>query len=105
MVDAWAIGAGLSASFASTTAAKVERVLLDLFACLGVDHELAYRYPAIVAGVGASGAFAVPVAPLCDVHADGQDVFAVLPMVQEVRAVAGLFAVVDRVEAPARAAG
>jgi hypothetical protein len=40
-------------------------------------------------------------------YSDGerQDVFAVLPAVREVRAVAGLFTVVDRVEAPARAAG
>ena len=33
-------------------AAQVLRVLLDLLACLGVDHELAYRYPAIVAAMG-----------------------------------------------------
>ena len=42
--------------------------------------------------------------PLGNVHADGQDVLAVLPATQEVGAVAGLFAVVDRVEAPTRAA-
>jgi hypothetical protein len=39
---------------------------------------------------------------LCDVDADGQDVLAVLPVILEVGAVAGLFAVVDQVEAPAR---
>src|SRR5215217_2546180 len=44
---------GLSASFASATATEVERKLLYLLARLGVDHDLAYRYPAIVAGVGA----------------------------------------------------
>jgi hypothetical protein len=32
-------------------AAEVKRVLLYLFACLVVDHELAYRHPAVVAGV------------------------------------------------------
>src|SRR5215218_10483257 len=44
-------GLGLSASFASATAAEVERVLLRLLARLGVNRDLAYRYPAIVAGV------------------------------------------------------
>jgi len=34
-------------------AAEVKRVLLRLLARLRVDHELAYRYPAVVAGVGA----------------------------------------------------
>jgi hypothetical protein len=34
------------------TAAEVLRELLCLLARLGVDHDLAYRYPAIVAGVG-----------------------------------------------------
>src|SRR5215218_23781 len=52
LVDAWAIGVGLSASFASATATEVEREFFYLFARLRVDHELAYRYPAIVAGVG-----------------------------------------------------
>jgi len=46
-------GCRLSASFASAAAAEVERVLLRLLTRLGVDHDLAYRYPAIVAGVGA----------------------------------------------------
>jgi hypothetical protein len=32
-------------------AAEVKRVLLCLLARFGVDHELAYSYPAIVAGV------------------------------------------------------
>ena len=32
-------------------AAEVKRELLSLLACLGIDHELAYRHPAIVAGV------------------------------------------------------
>jgi hypothetical protein len=44
----------LSASFASTASAKVERELFYLFARLRVNRNLAYRYPAIVAGVGAS---------------------------------------------------
>jgi len=51
MVDAWAIGTGLSAIRA--TAAEVKRVLLRLLARLRVDHDLSKRYPAIVAGVGA----------------------------------------------------
>jgi hypothetical protein len=34
-------------------AAEVKRVLLDLFARLGVEDDLAQRYPAVVAGVGA----------------------------------------------------
>jgi hypothetical protein len=34
------------------TATEVKRVLLRLLAGLGVNHDLAYRYPAIVAGVG-----------------------------------------------------
>jgi hypothetical protein len=34
-------------------AAEVKRVLLRLLARLGVDRNLAYRYPAVVAGVGA----------------------------------------------------
>jgi len=33
--------------------AEVQRELLRLLARLGVDHELAYRYPAFAAGVGA----------------------------------------------------
>jgi len=33
-------------------AAEVLRELLSLLARLGVDHELAYRYPAVVAYVG-----------------------------------------------------
>jgi hypothetical protein len=33
-----------------TLAAEVKRVLLRLFTRLGVDHELSYRHPAIVAG-------------------------------------------------------
>jgi len=45
------IGTRLSAIRAA--AAEVKRVLLRLLARLGVDHDLAYRYPAIVAGVGA----------------------------------------------------
>ena len=51
VVAAWAIGAGLSAIRA--LAAKVKCVLLRLLTCPRVDHELTYRYPAIVAGVGA----------------------------------------------------
>jgi len=50
VIAAWPLGAGLSAIRA--TVAKVERVLLYLLARLGIDHELAYRYPAVVAGVG-----------------------------------------------------
>jgi hypothetical protein len=50
VVAAWAIGAGLSAIRATT--AEVKCVLLRLLAGLGVDHELAKRYPALVAGVG-----------------------------------------------------
>jgi hypothetical protein len=42
---------GLSAICAA--AAKVEREFFYLFARLRVDHDLAYRYPAIVTGVGA----------------------------------------------------
>jgi hypothetical protein len=53
MVDAWAIGAGLSASFASAAAAEVSGVLLRLLTRLGVDHDLSERYPAVVAGVRA----------------------------------------------------
>ena len=53
MADAWAIGVGLSASFVSATATEVERVLLRLLARLGVNGNLAYRHPAIGAGVGA----------------------------------------------------
>jgi hypothetical protein len=63
---------GLSASFASAAAAEVERLFNGLLARLGVDDLYLHTHPAIVAGVGASGAFAVLVAPLCDVHADGQ---------------------------------
>ena len=33
-------------------AAKVLRELLSLLARLGVDHDLAYCYPAVVTGVG-----------------------------------------------------
>jgi hypothetical protein len=51
----------LSASFASTASAKVERELFYLFARLRVNRNLAYRYPAIVAGVGASFAVLVVV--------------------------------------------
>ena len=40
------------AAFAGATTTEVERVLLRLLARLGVEDELAYRYPAIVAGVG-----------------------------------------------------
>src|SRR5215203_5327898 len=43
-------GPGLSAFGA--TATEVERVLLRLLARLGVEDDLAYRYPAIVANVG-----------------------------------------------------
>jgi hypothetical protein len=83
-------------------AAKVKRVLLRLISRLGVDSDLAQSYPAIVAGVG----FATRTpAMLCVVDPHGQDVLAVLMAVQEVGTVAGLFAVVDRVEAPTRAAG
>src|SRR5215210_4535646 len=52
MVDAWAIGAGLSAAVRATTT-KVKRELLRLLARLRVDHDLAHSYPAIVADVGA----------------------------------------------------
>jgi len=51
VVAAWLIGAGLSAIRAA--AAEVKRELLCLLARLRVDHDLAYRYPAVVAGVGA----------------------------------------------------
>jgi hypothetical protein len=43
-------------SFAGAAAAEVKRVLLYLLACLRVNRNLAYRYPAIVAGVGALAA-------------------------------------------------
>ena len=46
---AWVIGAGLSAIRA--TAAEVERELFYLFARFRIEGDLAYRYPAIVAGV------------------------------------------------------
>jgi len=49
MVDAWAIGPGLSAIRA--TATEVERLLDSLLARLGVEDDLPYRYPTIVAGV------------------------------------------------------
>ena len=52
MVDAWAIGAGLSGLSAATT--EVERVLLRLLARVGIDDRLAYRHPADVAGAWAS---------------------------------------------------
>ena len=41
----------LSASFVSTASAKVERELFYLFARFRIEGDLAYRYPAIVAGV------------------------------------------------------
>src|SRR5215217_6667888 len=44
-------GPGLSAVLAAAT--KIECVLLYLLARLRVEGDLAYRYPAIVAGVGA----------------------------------------------------
>jgi hypothetical protein len=72
---------------------------LYLFAGTGVLDNMADVDDAISAGVGAMAT------PLSNVHADGQDVLAVLPATQEVGAVAGLFAVVDRVESPTRAAG
>src|SRR5215204_7302292 len=40
-------------SFFGAAAAKVQGELFCLFARLRVDHDLAYRYPAVVAGVGA----------------------------------------------------
>jgi hypothetical protein len=83
---------------AGATLAEVKRFFLRLLARLRVDHELPYRHPSIVTGAGAP-------AFLGREHPDGQDVFAVLVVVQEVRTVAALFAVVDRVEAPACAAG
>jgi hypothetical protein len=49
VVAAWLIGAWLSAIRA--TAAEVQSELLYLLARLGVDHDLADRYPAVVAGV------------------------------------------------------
>jgi Helix-turn-helix len=70
---------------------------LDLFAVVA-DDVMADVDDAISAGVGA-----LPV--LCVVDPHGQDVFAVLLPDLVVRAVAGLFAVVDRVEASTRAAG
>jgi hypothetical protein len=41
-------------------AAEVHCELLDLFARFRVENELAYRYPAIVAGVGAILIFRFP---------------------------------------------
>jgi hypothetical protein len=51
MVDAWAIGAWLSASFASAATTEVEREFFYLFARLRVEGDLPYRHPAVVAGV------------------------------------------------------
>jgi hypothetical protein len=92
----------LAVSFASAAAARHALVLDDLSikVVLGLDNA-AKEHPAVHAGVGASFAAAV----LCMVDPHGQKVLAVLPAVREVRAVAGLFAIIDRVEAPARAAG
>jgi hypothetical protein len=72
---------------------------LYLFAGTGVLDKMADVDDAISAGVGTMAT------PLGNVHAHGQDVLAVLPATQEVGTVAGLFAVVDRVEAATRAAG
>jgi hypothetical protein len=49
-------------ALASTPAlsAEVRRVFLRLLARLGVDHELAKRYPAICAGVGSSSWWSWP---------------------------------------------
>jgi len=52
VVAAWVIGAGLS-DVAGAAATEVKRVLLCLLTRVAVDHEQSYRYPAIVAGVGA----------------------------------------------------
>jgi hypothetical protein len=52
LVAAWAVGAGLSPSFAGAAAAEVECVLLYLFARFRVEGDLRERYPAVVAGVG-----------------------------------------------------
>jgi hypothetical protein len=79
---------GLSAIRAAT--ARVGR-----FSLLAVLVYVADENTPAVAGTGAPAA-------LGREHTDGQDVFAVLPAAQEVGTVAGLFAVVDRVEAPAR---
>src|SRR5215218_10744714 len=43
----------LLAAFADAATAEVERMLLRLLTRFGVDDHLAYRHPAIVAGVGA----------------------------------------------------
>jgi hypothetical protein len=48
-------GRGLAGFVARTAAAKVERELLCLLAGLGIDDHLAYRHPAVVAGVGTLG--------------------------------------------------
>ena len=59
--------------------------------------------PDVDDAIGASAG--VLATPLSDVHAHGQDVLAVLLPDLVVRAVAGLLAVINRVEALARAAG
>src|SRR5215210_9129028 len=91
VVAAWATGAGLLGVRAA--AAAVGR--LALFAVLVLVGD---EYPALETGVGT-------LAVLCVVDPHGQNVLAMLPAVLVVGAVAGLFAVVDRVEAPTRAAG
>jgi hypothetical protein len=50
-VAAWAIGAVLLGVCAA--AAEIQGELLRLLASLGVDDRLAYRHPALKAGVGA----------------------------------------------------
>src|SRR5829696_6041007 len=52
VVAAWAIGAGLSASFAGAAAAEVERLLENLLSRVGVENRYLHADPAIVAGVG-----------------------------------------------------
>src|SRR4051812_28206383 len=49
-VAAWAIGAVLLGVRA--TATEVQGELLRLLARVGIDNRLAYRHPAVVAGVG-----------------------------------------------------
>jgi hypothetical protein len=69
-------------------------MLLRLRARLGVGDELADAYPAPIAGTRVAA-----LTTLGDADAHGQDVLAVLPAVREVRAVAGLLAVIYLVAA------